>query len=96
MTVDAIVVPGIVAPTIDTIPAHAGEVVRALITCADFNPNVARESWFNLDSGLGSASPDSDLEIQANLFLRDIFWQTSNNFLTLRRSGTGSLECLLW
>ena len=37
------------APTINTIPEHANEVVRALITLSDFNEGDAvNENWFRI------------------------------------------------
>ena len=54
-------------PTLYTIPPHANEVVRALITCNDFDDMVARELWYRFSQNAGSVSADSDIEIQPNL-----------------------------
>ena len=80
------------APTIDTIPAHANEVVRALITLSDFTEgDTVNENWFRIDSSLGSVSADSDMQIAGNLTLDRMRWLSSDQRVTLNRTGTAAM-----
>ena len=80
-------------PTIDTIPAHANEVVRALITLDDFTDGDAlQENWFRISQSLGSVSSDSDMLVAANLTLDRMRWRSSDNRITFNRTGTGSIS----
>ena len=80
------------APNINTIPEHANEVVRALITLSDFNEGDAvNENWFRIASSLGSVSADSDMLIAANLTLDRMRWRSSDQRVTLNRTGTASM-----
>ena len=79
-------------PTINTIPAHANEVVRALITLSDFTEGDAvNENWFRIDSSLGSVSADSDMQIAGNLTLDRMRWLSSDQRVTLNRTGTAAM-----
>ena len=59
------------AVTIDTIPAQAGEIVRALMTINDGGDpgSTAHINWYNHrgSNTLGSVSDDSDMEIDTTL-----------------------------
>ena len=80
-------------PTIDTIPEHANEVVRALITLDDFTEgDSVQENWFRIASSLGSVSADSDMLIAANLTLDRMRWRSSDQRVTLNRSGSGTMS----
>ena len=79
-------------PTIDTIPAHANEVVRGLITLNTFTQGLSQlEEWFRLGNGLGTMSIDSDMDITASVILDRLRWQDSDGRLNLNRVGSGSM-----
>ena len=87
------VAPPLDPPTIDTIPAHANEVVRGLITLNDFTEgDTILEEWFRIASSLGSVSADSDMLIAANLTLDRMRWRSSDQRVTFNRTGTGTIS----
>ena len=81
----------LMAVTINTIPAQAGELVRMLVTVGVGGENTANRNWWRLSSSTGSVSADSDVEIDSGLTINRILWHTSDQ-LRFFKSGSGSFS----
>ena len=81
----------LMAVTINTIPAQAGELVRMLVTVGVGGENTANRNWWRLSSSTGSVSADSDVEIDSGLTINRILWHTSDQ-IRFFKSGSGSFS----
>ena len=77
-------------PTINTIPYHESEVIRALITCGNFTYSDADREWLNITGNSGSASADSDMLVSGMLSINRIRWNTGDDRMRMNPSGTGT------
>ena len=77
-------------PTINTIPYHESEVIRALITCGNFTYSDADREWLNITGDSGSVSEDSDMLVSGMLSINRIRWNTSDDRMRMNPSGTGT------
>ena len=79
-------------PTLNTIPAQTGELVRALITVGNGYDGASHAIWWDPDNSVGSISDDSDISVGAPVNDLDyIRWQL-NNQITIRSTAGGSAD----
>ena len=77
-------------PTLTSIPAHANEVVRCLITVG-----VPSGRWYSRHGSERIGEVEGDLAITDDLILSRV-WHASDTVFRLNRSGSGGLASWVW